>query len=241
MTLNKTKIEWTDYTWNPVTGCKHGCDYCYARRIAQRFDGSKAWPNGFEPTLHPERLDDHWNLHMKRKKVLVCSMADLLGSWVPKDWIEKVIVSVKRWTDYEMNIRKDAPIFQFLTKNPTRYSEFNFPLNCWLGTTVDRWPSWNLKDLADIPNDNLKFVSFEPLLSEMCHMALEHHADRIRWVIVGSQTGPGAISPEKDWVQCIINTARTNNIPLFLKDNLHWPEKIQEYPQMSQNTQEGDR
>ncbi len=236
MTLNKTKIEWTDYTWNPVTGCKHGCDYCYARRIAERLKGSKAWWNGFEPTFHPDRLNDLWRV-VGSKKILVCSMADLFGSWVPRAWIDLVLEAIRTRVDYDLyvqtrhpDLRKTSLVFQFLTKNPKRYGEFDFPSNCWLGTTVDRWQSWNLKDLADTPNKNLKFVSFEPLLSEMCHLALDHHASETDWAIVGAQTGPGAKPPKKEWVEEIIGTARAHGIPLFLKDNLHWPEKIQEYP-----------
>ena len=88
MTLNKTKIEWCDRTWNPVTGCLHGCSYCYARKIAERFKGTKAWPDGFKPIFRPERLDDPIIEYGTEQSIFVCSMADLFGEWVPKEWIK---------------------------------------------------------------------------------------------------------------------------------------------------------
>jgi len=99
--MNRTKIEWTDYTWNPVTGCKHGCPYCYGRKIAKRF--KKLFPNGYEPTFHPERLKEPYNSVPKSFKsrnpnlpegsamIFTVSMGDLFGNWVPAEWIEAVI------------------------------------------------------------------------------------------------------------------------------------------------------
>lgn len=220
---NKTRIEWTDYSWNPVTGCLHGCDYCYARAVTKRFP--KVYPQGFEPTLHPQRLNDFEGGKAKGKRVFVCSMADLFGEWVPREWIEAVIDVARRHPDIT---------FQFLTKNPKRYGEFIFPKNCWLGTTVDSWKSWNGKVLADTPNDNLKYISFEPLLDgEMAWAIVQHHSDKIGWVIIGALSGPNAMkgySKVLEWARQIIEECRRDGIPVFLKDNLGYPEDIKEFP-----------
>lgn len=122
--MNKTKIEWTDYSWSPVVGCKNGCSYCYARRLNDRFGWLKDWT---KPVFYPERLIEPSKVK-KASKIFVCSMADLFGDWVKKSWIEQIIRVV---------IANQRHTFQFLTKNPKRYLEFAFPNNCWLGTTID--------------------------------------------------------------------------------------------------------
>ncbi len=185
MSLNRTAIEWTDYTWNPVTGCEHNCSYCYARSIATRFNGTKAWPNGFKPTFHPERLDEIWTRKIVGRKVFVCSMADLFGDWVPTYQIQAIIEAIKRW----QNGKYEPPIFQFLTKNPKRYAEFKFPKNCWLGTTVERGLVEDRIDelVASTSKDNVRFVSIEPILGH-----ISHSLDGIDWVIIGAMTGNGA-------------------------------------------------
>ena len=131
----KTKIDWVDATWNPVTGCLHGCEYCYARRIAERFGTHKKYerpydpvldvpirrvrtkpepyPYGFQPTFHKYRLDEpaRWT---KPRNIFVCSMADLFGDWVPDEWIDDVIKATQRALQHR---------YLFLTKNPERYGE----------------------------------------------------------------------------------------------------------------------
>jgi hypothetical protein len=81
--MNRTKIEWTDFSWNPIVGCKHGCWYCYAKKLCQRF--KKIFPNGFEPTFYHERLTEPWD-YLKPSKIFVCSIADLFASWTPTAW-----------------------------------------------------------------------------------------------------------------------------------------------------------
>ena len=98
--MNKTKIEWTDYTWNSITGCEYNCFYCYARRIAMRFNGH------FKPTFHPDRITQPHKLK-KPSKIFVCSMVDLFGDWIPDLWIEAVLATIK-YTNifYKNNIKK---------------------------------------------------------------------------------------------------------------------------------------
>jgi protein gp37 len=191
--MNKTKIEWTDWTWNPVTGCKHGCSYCYARRIAMRFT------KHFKPTFYEERLIQPYRRN-KSSKIFVCSMADLFGDWVPKAWIWQIL-DVVRMCDWHT--------FQFLTKNPKRYDEFNFPGNCWLGVTID-YPNQKKIDLLNKKKFHYKFISFEPILDDMSSLDLSG----IDLCIIGRDTSPGAELPKQEW----IDSVKHQNI--FLKKNL---------------------
>jgi len=198
--MNKTKIEWAEYSWNPVIGCKHGCWYCYARKWAKRSGQS------FEPSWREKQYRKPYKIK-EPSKIFVCSLADLFGDWVPKEWIEKVLKVVK-----------DNPqhIFQFLTKNAERYLEFDFPKNCWLGLTIDKyggttdWLTSGLHYLKKKPN--YKFVSFEPLLSDMSGLDLSG----IDLVIVGAMTGNGKknVVPQKEWID---NIKHPN---IFYKDNI---------------------
>lgn len=190
--MNKTRIEWTDYTWNPVTGCWGGCEYCYAKRIAMRFTGH------FYPTFHPERLSQPEKVK-KSSKIFVCSMADLFGGWVPIEWQTAVIDIVKKCPQHT---------FQFLTKNPKRYLSCDFPDNCWLGVTIDK-PNKASIDILKLKS-NYKFISFEPILGDMSELNLSG----IDLCIIGRDTSPGALKPEQGWIDSI----KHNNI--FLKGNL---------------------
>ena len=189
--MNKTKIEWCDYSWNPITGCLHNCPYCYARKIAMRFDGH------FDPTIHYDRLKE--KMPKKPSKIFVCSMADLFGEWVQDNWIDSVLEIVEKNPQHT---------FQFLTKNPKRYLNFTFPKNCWLGITLDNPDRLKLDYLKMMPN--YKFISFEPLLGDMSGLDLSG----IDLCIVGAMTGQGAIPPKKEWIDSI----KHNNI--FYKSNI---------------------
>ena len=147
--MDKTKIEWCDSTWNPVTGCNHNCEYCYARGIATRFGGKalniphelntpflshgkkQPYPFGFTPTLHRYSLGKYEK--KAGRTIFVCSMADLFGSWVPDSWIEEVFAACEKAPQHK---------YLFLTKNPQRYADLDWadklPIrdNMWYGTSV---------------------------------------------------------------------------------------------------------
>jgi protein gp37 len=211
--VNRTKIEWCDYTWNPVTGCLHGCAYCYARRLSERFGRS------FLPTLHEDRLGKPAKVE-KPSRIFVCSMADLFGEWVPWEWIEAVLGIVQACSWHT---------FIFLTKDPKRLAEFNpWPENCWVGATatnnVDKEKAIFQFSMVEA---KVKFLSLEPLLGPVQINRRDRH---LNWVIVGAMTGPRAVKPEAQWVKRLIQGCQAAEIPVFLKDNLRWPEKIQGWP-----------
>jgi protein gp37 len=208
--MNKTKIEWCDRTWNPVTGCKHGCPYCYARKIAERFKGSKAWPTGFEPAFHHDRLNDPVRLE-KTRTIFVCSMADLFGEWVPDLWINLVI---------DACLAAPQHTYIFLTKNPKRYltipGQYLGQSNFWFGTSVtnthdaDQRIHW----LQRLPEGNT-FISFEPLLEEIKRLDLHD----IKQVIIGAQTNP-SVEVTFGAAMAIKVECSNNDISLFCKDSM---------------------
>jgi protein gp37 len=220
--MNKTKIEWADYTWNPVVGCERGCSYCYARRFAERGLGEYGdWPKGqrFTPRLLVSRLPEPLRIK-EPSRIFVCSMGELFGAWVPQDWQERVlgIIGQASWHT-----------FMLLTKYPENLARWSpFPDNCWVGATAtDDDMAWRaLEALADV-NASVRYLSGEPLLGRIADQTIPFWLD---WLIVGAQTGPGAKSPEHNWVRELIERTRFTDTALFLKGNLRWPERIQEWP-----------
>jgi len=196
------------YTWNPISGCLHGCEYCYPERLA-------------EP------------LRVKKPAIIGVSFSgDMWGEWVPEEWIDEVI-----------NICEQAHWhrFLFLTKNPTRYFESGIPENCWCGTSVSGGHfaghySENLRvnQLLDSAPEGRRFLSFEPfvcLTSTGADVLILSWLNMVDWVIVGGLTGKGARGCDKGDLESIIETCRDVGVPLFIKHNAGYPEKIQEYPE----------
>lgn len=234
-TFNATNdnIEWAKWSWNPVTGCKHGCVYCYARDIANRF-----YKPGFEPTYYPNRLDAPKNTKVPEqaetyvgyKNVFVCSMADLFGDWVPQEWIDSVLQQVKENPQWN---------FLFLTKNPKRYVGIDFPNNSWVGTTVDRQERVQsaidaFRQLQDL--ECVKFLSCEPMLEPL---NFGRDISLWDWIIIGGQSsssGAPANQPEWEWVEHLLKQARDPHrdgsgyfeLSVYFKPNLTVRPK--EYP-----------
>jgi len=222
MSMNRTRIEWTDYTWSPITGCLHGCPYCYAKKFTKRFP--KNYPNGFNPTFYPERLDEPAKVK-KPSRIFTVSMGDMFGSWVDPAWIERIMETI-RATDWHQ--------FQILTKNPARAAStvdiLVCPDNLWIGTTVENADSAHrISELPPRNNRGLRFTSFEPLLGPIPDIELWP----LDWIIIGAQTNPFR-RPDDKWVEGLISAARDAGIPVFLKNSIqkYWPELIQEFPEV---------
>jgi protein gp37 len=216
----------------------HGCDYCYARDIAtsQRF--ASAYPVGFTPLFHHERLDAPANTVIPArhandpayKRVFVCSMADLYGRWVPEEWIDQVHSSMLA-----------SPQWQYilLTKFPDRYAGLKMPDGAWVGTSVDEQKRVRIAEraFAELPDNVTKWLSLEPLREplEFTDMSM------FDWVVIGAQTRSvqpsgvvEAFAPPYDWFHRIYSQAREAGCKVHVKPNLitnpgmQWPE---EYPE----------
>ena len=211
----KTKIEWTDETWNPVTGCTKvspGCEHCYAERIAERFRGVPGHPyeNGFDLQLRPERLSEpsRWR---KPRVVFVCSMADLFHQDVPDHYLTEVFVTMQKNRKH---------IFQVLTKRPHRMLKFlkdewpwTVPENVWLGVSMEgSGYLWRADVLRLIPA-SIRFLSIEPLLSKIDDLDLKG----IHWVIVGGESGPDARYMDATWPRAIRDQCAEAGVPFFFK------------------------
>ncbi len=232
--MNKTKIEWCDSSWDPVTGCLHGCEYCYARRIAEwfgkkvpdfsgypishgghmvdnKFD-SNPYPFLFEPTFHAYRLDEPQR-KAKPQTIFVCSMADLFGDWVPTQWIVEVLDACEAAPQHR---------YMFLTKNPERYAQLDrlalLPHrdNFWYGSTITSKSSQRFNGTISLNT----FLSIEPLHEYLDVGLGSFGGDRL--IIIGAETGnrAGKITPEKAWVDNICEAADLTHAAVFMKDSL---------------------
>jgi protein gp37 len=208
----KSSIEWTESTWNPVTGCNKispGCKNCYAERMAKRLKamGSENYENGFKLTTH----DHVVNLPLQWRKpqvIFVNSMSDLFHKNVPLDFILKV---------FETMNKSHWHIFQVLTKRSDRLLELNKYLpwskNIWMGVSVENQDyTFRIKDLSKT-DAAIKFLSIEPLIGPVYRYSLNN----INWVIVGGESGPKARPMKEEWVVSIRNKCLKQNVPFFFK------------------------
>jgi len=211
MATIKTKIEWTEATWNPTTGCtkvSEGCKNCYAEKMAKRLQamGMKRYQNGFQLTLHWDLIDLplRWK---KSRKIFVNSMSDLFHPEVPDEFIRKVFETMNRASHH---------IFQVLTKRPERVAalakQLNWTSNIWMGTSVENMRVIERVDhLRKVPA-RVRFLSCEPLLGP-----LKLNLEGIHWVIVGGESGPGARPMDEQWVREIRDQCVKENVAFFFK------------------------
>jgi protein gp37 len=209
---DRSKIEWTEATWNPVTGCSKvsaGCKNCYAERLAARLQamGNAWYRNGFRVTLHPDLLDlpRRWR---EPRLIFVNSMSDLFHEQVPKEFIQRVFATMR-----------DCPqhTFQILTKRSARLralaGDLDWPANIWMGVSVeDARVVQRIADLQAVPAA-VRFLSCEPLIGPLDDLPL----DGIHWVIVGGESGPGARPMRIEWIRSILRQCRKAKVPFFFK------------------------
>jgi protein gp37 len=225
-----TEIGWAMWSWNPVTGCNHGCDYCYARAIATSRDMAPYYPAGFTPLFHHERLEAPSNTPVPGRaaadpahgRVFVCSMADLFGAWVPQEWIDQVVASTVANPQWE---------YLYLTKFPQRYDRLQLPASGWIGASVDEQhrAEPTLAAMRKVSGVKVKWLSLEPLLEPIKFSTLEG----IDMIVIGAQSENigqnSSFSPPFEWVADLVATARRDGCKVWLKTNLlgqisgQWP------------------
>lgn len=241
--FNRTNenIEWAPWSWNPVTGCWQACSYCYARAIANRFKnkpGHHFYPHGFTPHFYPERLSMPQNTKLPKSligkpgayNVFTCSMGEIFGEWVPQRWIDAVIDTVRKSTQWN---------FLFLTKKPSRLLEISWPKNAWVGTTIDIQA--RVQPAVDIFSKlraTVKFISCEPLQEPLLFPKM----DCFDWVIIGGYspgTKPKPQPPKLEWVYSLRDQAYLASCMVYMKPNLQGimpvAEILKEYPSVKQS------
>jgi protein gp37 len=207
-----TKIEWTESTWNPVTGCtkiSQGCKNCYAERMAKRLKsmGQPNYSNGFQVTLH-EHVLKYPLLWKKPRTIFVNSMSDLFHEHVPDSFIFKIFYIMEKAYWHQ---------FQILTKRSSRLKELStilhWPKNVWIGVSVEnKATKFRIDDLRSVPAD-IRFLSLEPLLEPLLSLNLTN----IDWVIAGGESGLGARLMKEEWVIQIKEQCLEQNVPFFFK------------------------
>jgi protein gp37 len=207
-----TSIEWTEATWNPVTGCtkvSQGCKHCYAERMAKRLRamGVARYEDGFAVTLHAD-LVDLPKLWKKPRVIFVNSMSDLFHEKVPNSFIRSVFATMEACPQHT---------FQVLTKRSSRLRRLGvclpWPPNVWMGVSVeDARVTHRIRDLAHVPA-RVRFLSCEPLIGPLDHLPLKD----MHWVIVGGESGPGARWMNPEWVESIHRQCAAANVPFFFK------------------------
>lgn len=241
--MNKSKIEWCDHTFNIITGCLHGCDYCYARTMTRRFTGNermnmietdKYRKEGELFVLDEPFLDETGHqvmypfgfqptLHKYRAylldklkmgtNVFVGAMADVFGEWVPKDWIKYTFDICRKHQQHN---------YLFLTKNPQRYVDVHLPMddNIFYGTTITR--EEDVYKSGYLPAHGNTFLSIEPMLEDLHPSQHETFLRDVDWVIIGAETGrrKDKVVPKMEWIRKIVVECDYATIPVFMKDSL---------------------
>jgi protein gp37 len=215
--MKTTKIEWTDKTWNPITGCTKispGCAHCYAEVMTRRLQamGLGKYVDGFHVALHEECLDEPFEWKQPHT-IFVCSMSDLFHQEVPFSFIDKVMDTIRRTPQHR---------YQLLTKRAERMREYfldhDIPKNAWLGVTVEARSSKSRIDSLRGLNAPIRFLSCEPLIEDLGKLDLNN----IDWVIVGGESGPQARPMKEEWVLSIMRQTKEQGAAFFFKQWGTW-------------------
>jgi protein gp37 len=208
----QSHIEWTQMTWNPVTGCtkiSQGCKHCYAERMAKRLQamGMERYRNGFAITLQEDLVELPFRWKSPRL-IFVNSMSDLFHQDVPIEFIQRVFAVMEKCSQH---------VFQVLTKRSDRLREVSpllpWPSNVWMGVSVENDSVISrIEDLRAVPA-SIRFLSIEPLLGPLTALPLEG----MHWVIVGGESGPSARPMHQEWVETIYQQCREAEVPFFFK------------------------
>lgn len=234
--MSKTRIEWTDFSWNPTTGCTMGCRNCYARRWTNRM--KKVWGYDFAPQLHPKRLTKHDNWP-DGSKVFVCDMGDLFDNQITYKWIDRVFKVIREYPQVT---------FQLLTKRVSRMVAYagyykavrgSLPSNIWWGGTVrnQEEADLHLPELLKLKalGASVVYISAEPLLGPIDTTrwlsregygsgarVLREQFDGLDWVICGGETGPGARPMHPSWARSLRDQCVEAGVPFFFKAWGEW-------------------
>lgn len=230
--MNRTGIEYTDYSWNPETGCPHGCWYCYARRMANRLKGRFGYDlyDPFRPTFHEDRLDEPGNVR-RPSTIMICTMGDLFAAQIPDGWIRRVTQAALSYPHHR---------YLWLTKNPVGYSRLRHPLDIpvpaawWCGATITcARDLYRVQSLArHAPRGANCWVSVEPVMKRVGLTKDVLGDNGIGFVAVGSMTGHGQkwLRTAQIEADLIVEACDELGIPICIKDNLKMPDVPQQTP-----------
>lgn len=220
--MNRTKIEWTDYSWNPIKGlCPTGCWYCYARRMYQRFKWNPELRWDFNPFIS--------HGIPKGSKIFICSTIELFHPSIKEDWRNWIFMGIENNPEFT---------FQILTKFPQNIDR-PMPDNVWLGITITNKEEYEYMISHFARSEaSIKFFSLEPLFEDIAKLGQRDYeyyfAHYANWIIVGRLTGHGKkYDPKREWIERIVKICKMYFIPIFLKNNLKeiWGKPlIQEFP-----------
>ena len=213
---DRSSIEWTNATWNPVTGCTRispGCDHCYAERFSERFRGVPGHPfeQGFDLTLRPERLAQP--LAWRRPRlVFVNSMSDLFHKAIPITFIDQVFETMEaaHWHRFQLLTKRSLLLRDYVNR---RYDTRPAPAHIWCGVSVEDSRRQSRIRHLRATRAAVRFLSLEPLIGPVSNLEL----DGIHWVIAGGESGPGARPIQADWVRDIRDQCWEAKVPFFFK------------------------
>lgn len=213
---DRSSIEWTNATWNPVTGCtkiSRGCDNCYAERFAERFRGVARHPfeSGFDLTLRPERLDQPKKWRQSRM-IFVNSMSDLFHKGIPRPYVDSVFNTMEQadWHSFQVLTKRSSRMRSYVNG---RYAGGTAPSHIWLGVSVEDRARLSRVSHLQATAAATRFLSLEPLLGPLGSFSLSG----VHWVIVGGESGPGARPMNIEWVRAIRDQCRSDGVPFFFK------------------------